>query len=108
MQYCERVTGAATWHQIPLLEQNPAAESCAGDESGVGLRTVRVNDGGSAARPGPSALPLSLQCPPVPPVLLPVIWVSLGFCTLCQERQFIYFYRKHCYSPDIVRGVRSL
>lgn len=63
MQYCERVTGAATSHQIPLLEHNPAVQSCAGDESGVGLRIVRVNDGGSAAGTGPSALPLSFQSP---------------------------------------------
>ena len=38
MQYCERVTGAATSHQIPLLERKPAVKSCAGDDDEVGLR----------------------------------------------------------------------
>lgn len=108
----KRVTGAATWHQIPLLEhQSCRAESCAGDESGAGLRTLRVNDGGSAARPGPSALPLSLQCPPVPlpvschlsfPLSLWVLYSVSGrdsLFTSTQERR---------YSPGRVRGDRSL
>lgn len=38
MQYCERVTGAATSHQIPLREQRPAVKSFAGDEKEVRLR----------------------------------------------------------------------
>lgn len=105
MQYCERVTGAATWHQIPLLEHNPAAESCAGDGSSVGLRTVRVNDGGSAARPGPSALPLSLHFPPCSVTCH--FGVSLFLYTVEKETVSLLL-PKALLQPKHVRGVNSL